>query len=157
LRKHESQKVKPIEPLELFQSWPLSEGRRRFDLGRVLDCPPGGIGGPADEQHLTALGVGRWECDLSDNVLTWSAGVYDIFGLARGAPLSRNRMVGLYCEESRAMMERLRAHAIAHKRGFTMDAQISPANGPRRWMRLVAAPICEGDRVARLHGYKLII
>jgi len=55
-------------------------------------------------------------------------------------------------------MERLRAYAIKHRRGFTLDAQIRPAVGGKyRWMRLIAAPVCSGERVARLHGLKLII
>jgi hypothetical protein len=54
-------------------------------------------------------------------------------------------------------MERLRAYAIRHRRGFTLDAELQPAAGGRRWMRLIAAPACEGDRVVRLHGLKLII
>ena len=57
-----------------------------------------------------------------------------------------------------AIMERLRAYAIKHRRGFTLDAQIRPAVGGKyRWMRLIAAPVCSGERVARLHGLKLII
>jgi hypothetical protein len=54
-------------------------------------------------------------------------------------------------------MERLRAHAIRHHCGFTLDAEIRTAVGERRWMRLIAAPICKGERVVSLHGLKLII
>ncbi len=54
-------------------------------------------------------------------------------------------------------MERLRAYAIKHRRGFTLDAEIRPDRGDRRWMRLLAAPVCEGGRVVRLHGLKQII
>ena len=54
-------------------------------------------------------------------------------------------------------MERLRADAIRYKRGFTLDAEIQPATGERRWMRLIAAPVCEGDRAVRLHGLKFVI
>lgn len=101
--------------------------------------------------------AGLWECDLSDDSLIWSGGIYDIFGLPRGATVSRDEAVSLYAEDSRASMERLRAYAIKHRRGFTLDAKIRPASGPSRWMRLIAAPVCEGGRVVRLHGLKLII
>ena len=80
-----------------------------------------------------------------------------IFGLPRGVQVSRDEAVALYCEESRAAMERLRAHAIKHRRGFTLDVEISPATGGRRWMRLIGAPVCEGGRAVRLHGLKLIV
>ncbi|HEY4070966.1 MAG TPA: hypothetical protein VGM04_05350, partial [Sphingomicrobium sp.] len=99
---------------------------------------------------------GWWECDLSDNSLTWTVGVYEIFGLAQGAVVTRDEAVRLYCEESRAAMERLRSYSIANRTGFVLDAQIKPANGePLRWMRLIGAPVYEGDRPARLHGLKL--
>jgi hypothetical protein len=55
-------------------------------------------------------------------------------------------------------MERLRAYAIKHRRGFTLDAQVrAAAAGEHRWIRLVAAPVCKGRRVVRLRGIKLII
>ena len=98
-----------------------------------------------------------WECDLSNNRLIWSGVVYDIFGLPRSAKVSREEAVAFYCEESRATMERLRAHAIKHRRGFTIDVQIRPAVGENRWMRLIAAPICDGDQAVRLHGLKLAL
>jgi len=139
----------------LTHSWPLFEQHRHFDLGCILDYADRA---PArSELHgalLAARGAGLWECDLRDGALTWTAGVFDLFGLPRYAALERNEIVGLYAEPSRAAMERLRAHAIKHRRGFTLDAEIVPATGPRKWMRLIAAPVCVGRQVVRLHGIK---
>jgi hypothetical protein len=101
--------------------------------------------------------AGLWECELADNKLIWSAGVFDIFGLPRAARVSREETLGFYREESRAKMERLRAHAIRQRCGFTVDVEIDAAVGGRRWMRLIAAPACEAGQVTRLHGLKLII
>ncbi len=145
----------PIDPLPLTHSWPIFERGLQFELG----CVSGSEGmvpiDPAlDGLELARHGIGTWECDLSDNRLTWSAGVYDLFGLPRGARLLRPEAVALYSERSRPAMERLRAYAIRHRRGFTLDAEIIPVQGDRRWMRLIAAPICEGERVVRLHGLK---
>lgn len=155
------QSFRPTEPLPLHHSWPLAERERRFDLGYILDpVEPGwavSMISPVDRQALAQRGIGLWECDLTDNALSWSTEVYDIFGLPRDAHVRRDEAVRLYCEGSRAAMERLRAYAIRHQRGFTLDAQIQPARGQTRWMRLIAAPVCEGDRVVRLHGLKQII
>ena len=147
----------PTVPLELSHSWPLFEQSRRFELGFILntaaiDAISPAVIGAADPQD-----AGVWECDLSDDSLIWSGGVYDIFGLPRGVKVSRDEAVALYCEESRSAMERLRAHAIRHRRGFTIDVQIRPASGENRWMRLIAAPVCEGDQPVRLHGLKLAL
>jgi hypothetical protein len=72
----------------LLESWPLSEQSRHFDLGLVLNSAVTDIIGPA---QVGALGIhhsGCWECNLADNSLTWSGGIYDIFGLPRGSPVS---------------------------------------------------------------------
>ena len=140
--------LKPTNPLPLHHSWPLFESSCRFDLGMLCDAEPG-----ADS--IVARGVGRWSCDLADNGLAWTGPVFDLFGLPHDAPISRDDIVSLYCEESRAAMERLRAYAIKHRRGFTVDMEIRTVGGSRRWMRLQAAPVCDdGGRVVRLEGLK---
>ena len=143
--------------LQLDHSWPLFEQSRHFELGIILNSAVTDIVEPTKLGELGFHHSGLWECDLSDDSLTWSGGVFDIFGLTRGTPVTRAESVALYSEESRGVMERLRAHAIRHKRGFTLDAQIVPPVGARRWMRLIAAPVCEGGKVVRLHGLKLIV
>ncbi|MBR0553228.1 PAS domain-containing protein [Stakelama marina] len=127
--------MQPTEPLPLNHSWPLIDQAARL-------APDNGVG------------IGRWACDLADNALDWSDQVYDIFGLPRGERISRADAVALYCEDSRDAMERLRAHAIRHRRGFTVDVRIRPVGSPLRWMRLSAAPICRHGQVVALHGLK---
>jgi hypothetical protein len=141
------------------RSWPLLEQHRHFELGCILSSAvidaiePGAVGA------LAVHHAGLWECDLADNKLVWSGGVFDMFGLPRGTAVSREEAIGFYCEASRSAMERLRAHAIRWRCGFTIDVEIGPAVGERRWIRLIGAPVCdpESGRVARLHGLKLIV
>jgi PAS domain-containing protein len=151
----------PTEPLPLHHSWPLFEQGRRFELGYVLGPAPHpsarSAAPPADALSLARRGIGVWECDLSDNALAWSTGVYDIFGLPRDVHMRREETVALYEESSRAVMEHLRAYAIKHQRGFTVDVEIRPDLASPRWMRLIAAPVCHGNRVVRLHGLKKLI
>jgi PAS domain-containing protein len=150
--------LRPTEPLPLFHSWPLAERTGRSDLGRLVDLALPGLGELPEDGKLAELGIGWWECDLAGNRLSWTDGVYDIFGFARGSEVDRADAVMRYVGESRAAMERLRAHAIEHRRGFTLDVEIEPAGGgARRWMRLIATPICFGDRVVRLRGIKQLI
>ncbi len=79
------------------------------------------------------------------------------FGFPRGAAVTRDESAAVYCEGSRAVMEKLRAYAIRHRRGFTLDVEIEPAQAPRRWMRLIAEPVCAGDTVVRLQGLKFLV
>lgn len=146
-----------VEPLPLTHSWPLWEQPRHFELGHLLNSAISDQLEPARIGEVGPHHAGCWECDLSDNSLLWSGGVYDIFGLPRWTPVRREETVALYSEQSRAVMERLRAHAIKHRRGFTVDVNIRPAAGESRWVRLMAAPVCVGGKVVRLHGLKLVV
>jgi len=144
-----------INPSPLTHSWPLFDRHERFDLGCLLDGRGDARVGRQSKTAMPAMpDVGYWECDLLDNGLIWSESVFDLFGLPRGTALKRDETAALYAERSRAAMERLRAYAIKHRRGFTLDAEIVPAQGPRKWMRLIAMPVCIGHRVVRLEGIK---
>jgi PAS domain-containing protein len=150
--------LRATEPLALHHSWPLTERDQRFDLGLAVQdnvferaCSPIDT---IDRQSVLLHGAGHWACDLKDNALSWTPQIYTLFGLPSDAPAIRQETVRLYDEGSRAAMERLRAYAIRHKRGFLLDAKIHAADGYIRWMRLIAAPICERHRVIRLQGLK---
>jgi hypothetical protein len=154
--------LKPTHPLPVHHSWPLYERDRYFDLGQIHG--PDTLDAVADMADLADLDrsarsqPGWWECDLADNNrLSWSNEVYDIFGFPRGAAVTRDETVALYGEGSRAAMEKLRAYAIKHRRGFTVDVEIRPVTAAARWMRLIAAPVCIDDRIVKLSGLKLIV
>lgn len=144
-------------PIDLKHTWPLWEQPRHFELGHVLSSAVTDFIDPIEVGGLGLHHAGCWECDLSDDSLVWSGGVYDIFGLPRGVQIGREEAVTFYCEGSRTKMERLRSYSIRHKRGFTVDVEIQAAVGETRWIRLIASPHCEENHVVRLHGLKLII
>jgi hypothetical protein len=145
--------VRPIEPLPLHHSWPLYALRDHLAPVLLDDRIA------RDDDALAERGLGLWHCDLADNSLRWTAGVYDLFGLERGSAVPRPLAVSLYAADSRDPMERLRAYAIRHKRGFTLDVDIDQADGMGRCaMRLVAAPLLDGEGdVVALHGVKQLL
>jgi PAS domain-containing protein len=146
-----------LQPIVLSHTWPLWEQPRQFELGYILNSAVTDLLQPPQVGELGLHHVGCWECDLEDDSLIWSGGVYDIFGLPRGARVTREEAVGFYCEASRAIMEHLRSYSIKHRRGFTVDVEIRPAVGANRWVRLMAAPVCDGEQAVRLHGLKVAI
>ena len=108
----------------------------------------------ADFEQMRSLPkLGAWECNLHDSSLTWTATVFDLFGVPRGGRIDRPDAVALYCEESREAMELLRGYAIKHRRGFTMNARLARPDG-NRWMRLTTALVSENGRPKRLYGTK---
>ncbi|MBY0302881.1 MULTISPECIES: hypothetical protein [Sphingomonas] len=135
----------PQEPFPLHHSWPLYERDARLDLGLLLDSATDGVAAGAGT-------TGHWHCDLASGQLTWAPGVRELFGMAPDAAADRTHALWRYEELSRAAMERLRAHAIRHCRGFTIDVALRDAGV--RWMRLVAAPIVTDRRVIGLCGWK---
>jgi PAS domain-containing protein len=149
--------VNALKTIYLSNTWPLWEQGKHFELGYVINSVVTDLLQPSQIGELGLHHAACWECDLSDNSLVWSGGVYDIFGLPRWTKVQREEAVALYCEESRAIMERLRSYAIKHRRGFTVDVEIQPAGGRKRWMRLIAAPECINGRAVRLHGLKLAL
>jgi PAS domain S-box-containing protein len=146
-----------VEMSARAHGWPVFQTKQQLDLGRHFEWSGGGISLDlsAGAEALARQGIGTWECDLEDsNALTWSPLVYDLFGFKQGDVVRRKKTIVLYREDSRVKLERLRAYAIKHRRGFTLDAEIVPANGGRRWIRLIAAPVCVDNRTVRLSGFK---
>jgi hypothetical protein len=138
-------------------SWPLSEQSRHFELGHVLNCAVADLIVPQQIGALATHHAGLWECNLADSSLIWSGGVYDLFGLERRGRITRDQALAHYSEDSRAKLERLRAHAIRHGFGFTIDVEIqSAAVGQFRRVRIVGVPMYDGTVPVRLHGLKLI-
>lgn len=86
--------------------------------------------------------------------LTWTDGVFDLFELPRGSPVTRAQILELYYEDSRREMERLRRKAIRERGGFTLDIRIRTAKGNDRWLRLTGDVECEGEATTRIFGLK---
>ena len=99
--------------------------------------------------------IGVWECDLATEILTWTDGVYDLFELPRGSPVTREQVLALYDEESRVEMERLRAEAIETGGSFSLDIRVRTARGNPRWLRLTIDVEQDDDgRSVRIFGTK---
>ena len=106
-----------------------------------------------DMPFLPALAA-AWQCDLSSDQLTWSGGVFDLFGIARGDAIDRRATLEFYMPESRIKLDRLRGEALATCGSFTFEAQIRRVDGELRWMRVSADVQKVDGRAAVLYGTK---
>ena len=106
------------------------------------------------DQALNLARIGAWECELETERLTWTQGVYDIFGYPMDNPLRRASIVDLYIDESRRNMELARAEVIRTGRPVTLDAEIRTWRGERRWMRLLINTDGGRGPRARIFGSK---
>jgi diguanylate cyclase (GGDEF)-like protein len=99
-------------------------------------------------------GIGSWQCDLRTETIGWTREVFGLFGVPTGLRIDRRETLGMYAEESREALDRLRSRAIEQCGRFSLDAQIVTADGAPRWIRIVAGTISEGGRAAILYGTK---
>lgn len=98
---------------------------------------------------------GYWHCNIADHEkLTWSDKVYELFGLPAGGPVEREWAVAHYAEGSRNALQRVRKYALSRGFGFLLDAAIDAGDDDERWIRVLAVPIHDGDRIVGLHGVK---
>ncbi|WP_339826303.1 diguanylate cyclase [uncultured Parasphingorhabdus sp.] len=106
------------------------------------------------DQAAPLVPIGAWSCDLISERLNWTDGVFDIFGLSSDDALDREAAIGLYCEESRELLEHKRSQAIENCGGFTLDARIVRPDGNERWIRITAATRGSNGRTEMLFGMK---
>lgn len=117
----------------------------------------------AHSSHIAGYSVvpllpAAWECDLIDERLTWSPGVFALFGLDPATPVRRSDVVKLYAPESLAELERLRGDAIATGGSFTFEAWIRRGDsGDMRRIRIVADTVMRDGRAVLLYGQKFDI
>lgn len=106
------------------------------------------------EHAAAADRLGLWECDLTTEVLQWSPGTYDMFGIARDAPLKRGQALIRYPAHALKKLETIRSRAIAERSGFNLDTEIVTPDGGCRWIRITATVECNGAQPTRLFGLK---
>lgn len=111
---------------------------------------------PAEDPAAESLAPlpAAWKCDLANDALSWTPGVFDLFGIPRGTQIERPDIVAMYCEESRELLERLRGEAVANRGSFTFEARITRLDGAVRWMRVTADVACSNGRATHLFGTK---
>ncbi len=139
-----------MDSLPLFHSWPLYDAPTRLGVRTAgFETAEGGA-----LDALATPEIGIWACDLATETLSWSPAVHALFGLPQNERVTRPFAVSRYVKHSRMAMEIMRAYAIEHRRGFTLDAMIVRADGDKRWMRLCGMPVVAGGKVVRLTGTK---
>lgn len=98
--------------------------------------------------------IGAWECNLANEALSWTDGVYDLFGLQRGSTIQRSSILDLYEAGSRSEMNRMRSGIIRNGGAFSLDCRIRTASNEKRWMRLIVGVGHQNGRPSRIFGSK---
>jgi diguanylate cyclase (GGDEF)-like protein len=105
-------------------------------------------------QAAPLAGIGAFECDLRDESLRWTDGVFTLFGIDRGDRLDRRETLTFYTPPTREALEQARASAISARSAFELEAQIVRPDGASRWLRIRAAVRSAHGRATHLYGLK---
>lgn len=106
------------------------------------------------EQGASIATIGAFECDLASGRLSWTNGLYQMFGLQSDRPIQRPETLEMYGEQSRGLLEWKRSRAIESRTGFSLEANISRFDGQERWIRITAAVRTSNGHAVALYGMK---
>ena len=85
--------------------------------------------------------AGAWEVDLHTETLSWSDEVYRICELDPGADVSMEEALSLLQPEPRAKMRKAFARCVEEGAPYDLEVPLVTAEGTRRWVRAVGAPV----------------
>lgn len=92
-------------------------------------------------QHI----AGAWEMDVEAGRVIWSDRVYQIFGIAPGTEIDVETALEGYAPEARPVIRRAMEEGVADGTPFDLELPIVRGDGTRRWVRVVAEAVDEGD------------
>ncbi|MGX4642668.1 EAL domain-containing protein [Massilia sp. SYSU DXS3249] len=96
--------------------------------------------------------IGAWEIDVASGAFHWTEELARIYELPEGQPLTLETCAACFGPEDRALIERSLEEARQHGAPFTLELEMVSGAGKRKWVRSIARPVLDGERVARLRG-----
>ena len=96
--------------------------------------------------------AGAWEYDLETGTIDWSDAVYRIHEVPLGTPIHVDDGVRFYAPEGRPTIEAAVERAIDQREAYDLELPLVTAEGNRRWVRTVGAPVVQDDEVVKLAG-----
>jgi len=96
--------------------------------------------------------VGGWSFDVANGQAFWTDEVARIHDLDPGEPAPGLKGLNYYTAASRPTIEAALNAAIERGVPYDLELEIETAKGVRKWVRTIAHPVIEDDRVVRVHG-----
>ena len=89
--------------------------------------------------------AGAWEVDLSSGEMSWSEAVYRIHELDPGTDLAPEDGIEYYAPEARPRIRKAYQRCIEEREPYDLELPLITAEGTRRWVRTVGAPVEDRD------------
>jgi PAS domain S-box-containing protein len=96
--------------------------------------------------------IGGWEFDARTGAGQWNAEVARIHDLDPSVQPSVSVGLSYYTQDSRPVMEKAVADAVAHGTPYDLELEIESAKGVSKWVRTTGQPVVEDGRVVRVEG-----
>jgi diguanylate cyclase (GGDEF)-like protein/PAS domain S-box-containing protein len=104
------------------------------------------------ERTIRLAGVGVWQLDLRNGVLTWSTETRRIHEVPSDYQPTLKATFSFYAADARAMVERAVDTAITDGASWDLELPITTATGKATWIRTQGEAEREGSRIVRLAG-----
>ena len=96
--------------------------------------------------------AGAWEYDLTRDTISWSDEVARILEWPPDKPIRFEDMGTLFTPEGRPKLQAAIQAAIEEHEPYDLELPLVTAEGNRRWVRTVGAPVVQGGEVVKLAG-----
>ncbi len=106
------------------------------------------------EQSQRLANVGAWELEMTDGSadVRWTDEVYSIFGLSSDQELGLDRVFEYIAPEDRSRLSEVIDRALEDGEAYDIENQIITADGNRRWIRSIGAPVRDDGEIVALRG-----
>jgi PAS domain S-box-containing protein len=104
-----------------------------------------------ETQALTKLG--GWEFDVATGTITWTEGVYTIYGVPKDYDSSDvARDISFFAEEARPTVQNAFQRAVREGVPYDLEEEFIRADGTRLWVRTLGRPVVQNGKVVRVVG-----
>jgi PAS domain S-box-containing protein len=97
--------------------------------------------------------IGSWEVDLQTMQLTWTPGVYQIYGFPMNQVPDLQSINKLYSSKNRKILNQIFAQSIQKNAKYEFELPFSNVQGKLVWSKAIGKPIVENGQVTKLQGF----
>lgn len=98
--------------------------------------------------------VGGWEYDMKTGKISWTDGVYRIYGLNKKNhdPNNIKQDINFYAPEERKKVEQAFKNVLKHAKPYDLEVRFINARNKERWVRTMGRPVYEKGELIKISG-----
>ncbi|PKV50537.1 PAS domain S-box-containing protein [Aquimarina sp. MAR_2010_214] len=96
--------------------------------------------------------TGAWYFNPKNNEMYWSDGCYQINELSPCTPITREKEISFYPEDTRARIKKFLDNLIKGKETYEYTEKIITEKGNEKWVKVVGQPVIYKDEVVYVNG-----